>query len=174
MPGAQNFTKSSETPKADEEYMGGQTLGAKIQGREGKSPDRPLRSQSVVWVNKEVFVHWHSGDGLGSSRSMMIAYQRTEGAQRRRKYSGLKTTTDMFNVFISGNQRFIVFYLAFAFRGGIRPLLKRPGHPPGASFILSTITRIRTLSWFICLSSLKTWTFESCVSLQSHFWLTFP
>lgn len=94
MPGAQNFTKSSETPKADEEYMGGQTLGAKIQGREGKSPDRPLRSQSVVWVNKEVFVHWHSGDGLGSSRSMMIAYQRTEGAQRRRKYSGLKTTTE--------------------------------------------------------------------------------
>ena len=79
-----------------------------------------------------------------------------------------RTTLDMFNVFISGNQRFIVFYLAFAFRGGIRPLLKRPGHPPGASFILSTITRIRTLSWFICLSSLKTWTFESCVLFSFH------
>ena len=48
MTGAQTFTKSKKTPKADEVKVTGQTLGAKIQGREGKSPDRPLRSPSVV------------------------------------------------------------------------------------------------------------------------------
>jgi len=94
MTGAQTFTKSKKTPKTDEGWGSGQTLGAKVQGREGKSPDRPLRSQSVPWVRKEVRGQRHSGDGLGSSRSMMIAYQRTEWVLRRRPYSGLKGTTE--------------------------------------------------------------------------------
>ena len=37
-------------------------------------------------------------------------------------------------VFLLGDQRFIAVCLAFAFRGGVRPFPKRPGHPPGASF----------------------------------------
>ena len=46
-------------------------------------------------------------------------------------------------VFLLGNQRFIAVCLAFAFRGGVRPFPKRPGHPPGASFFLYDYTNTK-------------------------------
>lgn len=42
---------------------------------------------------------------------------------------------------LPGNQRPIAVCSIFAFRGGVRPHPRRPGHPPGASS-LSTIPRI--------------------------------
>ena len=44
-----------------------QTLGAKIQSREGNSPDRTLRSLSNRLVEKEVIELRQPGGGLGSS-----------------------------------------------------------------------------------------------------------
>jgi len=41
-----NFTKPNQTPNTDECNHGRQTMGAKVHGRKGNSPDRQLRSPS--------------------------------------------------------------------------------------------------------------------------------
>ena len=50
-----------------------QTLGDKVQGQEGNSPDRMLRSRSNHLVEKEVVRLLQPGGGLGSSHPIMIA-----------------------------------------------------------------------------------------------------
>ncbi len=50
-----------------------QTLGAKVQSREGNSPDRTLRFQSNILVLKEVFKLRQPGSRLGSSHLIMKA-----------------------------------------------------------------------------------------------------
>lgn len=48
------FTNPKETPNAIQTSIYRQTLGAKVQSREGNSPDRTLRSQSNHLVEKAV------------------------------------------------------------------------------------------------------------------------
>ena len=50
-----------------------QTLGAKVQGREGKSPDRSLRSQRGGQVGKDVPRQRQPVGGLGSSHPLKKA-----------------------------------------------------------------------------------------------------
>ena len=49
-------TNPSETPNTVVTSSGSQSLGAKVQGREGNSPDRPPRSYKTVSVRKGIFV----------------------------------------------------------------------------------------------------------------------
>ena len=48
-------------------------MGEKIHGREGKSPDRQLRSQNVYSVVKDVEMEKQPGDWLRSSHSLKKA-----------------------------------------------------------------------------------------------------
>jgi len=48
-------TKRKETPKTEGWSSGSQSLGAKVQGHEGNSPDRPPRSLNSLSVRKESF-----------------------------------------------------------------------------------------------------------------------
>jgi len=52
---------------------GSQTLGAKVQGREGNSPDRTLRSLNDFSVRKEVKQLKQPGGGLGGSHPLKKA-----------------------------------------------------------------------------------------------------
>jgi hypothetical protein len=45
--GALWATESNQTPNTDDVYPGSQTTGDKLRGREGKNPDRQLRSQNL-------------------------------------------------------------------------------------------------------------------------------
>ena len=49
-------TNPSETPNTTTCSSGSQSLGAKVQGREGNSPDRPPRSYKTVSVRKGISV----------------------------------------------------------------------------------------------------------------------
>jgi len=61
-------SKNSEYYSVD--IGGQQTLGAKVQGREGNSPDHQLRSRSGISVTKNVKQCRQSRDGPGSSHSL--------------------------------------------------------------------------------------------------------
>ena len=45
--GAHKLTESNQTSNADDTHPGSETLGAKLQGRKGNSPDYRLRSLNL-------------------------------------------------------------------------------------------------------------------------------
>ena len=54
-------------------YYCRQTLGAKVQSRKGKSPDRTLKSYNIYLVVKDVIEQSQPGGGLGSSHPLKKA-----------------------------------------------------------------------------------------------------
>ena len=65
--GPNKVTDVSQTPNADTPQHGSETMGDKLHGREGNSPERQLRPQILCSVVKDVGLPRQPGGWLRSS-----------------------------------------------------------------------------------------------------------